>query len=223
LPDETLRTLAKSFAAQARSYGFQTEDYVRFAALLLDQAMSGGDHVDMPVVEQALPLTGTSLVIRAPADDDRALLGAWLTDPTGRYFLLSRSDGGAMSVDDLMDGEEHALGVIALRDGTPVGALAYLRGEGGHRKAELRKIIGVPEYRGKGLGTEAARLWVAYGVQALGLDKIFLYTLASNLANIHVNEQLGFHVEGVLQDEVFFDGRAHDVLRMALVSAEPRD
>jgi RimJ/RimL family protein N-acetyltransferase len=48
------------------------------------------------------------------------------------------------------------------------------------------------------------------------LKKIFLYTLATNGANLRVNEQIGFRIEGVLQAEVSIDGERVDLVRMAL-------
>lgn len=38
----------------------------------------------------------------------------------------------------------------------------------------------------------------------------------TNVGNIKINEEIGFRVEGVLRNEVFIDGRYHDVLRMGL-------
>ena len=49
------------------------------------------------------------------------------------------------------------------------------------------------------------------------MRKIYVNTLDTNLANIRLNEQLGFRVEGVLRDEVLLNGEFQDVLRMSLI------
>jgi RimJ/RimL family protein N-acetyltransferase len=83
-------------------------------------------------------------------------------------------------------------------------------------KAELRKLIADPCMRGQGLGKEAALLWLNYGMLKLGLKKIYLTTMDTNTRNIRLNESLGFKVEGILRNEILFDGRYRDVLRMGL-------
>jgi len=83
-------------------------------------------------------------------------------------------------------------------------------------KAELRKLIGEPGMRAKGLAKESTRLWIHYGIEVLGLRKIYLNTLDTNIRNIKLNEELGFKFEGILRNEVFFDGKYHDVLRMGI-------
>ncbi len=37
---------------------------------------------------------------------------------------------------------------------------------------------------------------------------------------LKINEELGFKVEGILRDEILFDGIPHDVLRMGLLNKE---
>ncbi len=82
------------------------------------------------------------------------------------------------------------------------------------RRAELRKLIGDPDARGKGYAEEATSLWIRYGVRELGLQKIYVSTLQTHLRNIQLNESVGFRVEGVLRSEVLLDGERYDVLRM---------
>jgi len=67
-----------------------------------------------------------------------------------------------------------------------------------------------------GLAKEATKLWIEYRILALGLKKIYLNTLFTNVRNIRLNEDLGFQVEGILRNEIFFEGKHYDVLRMGL-------
>jgi len=94
--------------------------------------------------------------------------------------------------------------------------MAFLNYDRKYKKAELRKLIGVPKLRGKGLGKEATKYWIQYGFTELGLNKIYLNTVDTNIRNIKLNEELGFKVEGILRNEILIDGNYHDVLRMGL-------
>ena len=215
IPDTTLRALAHTLLTQGASYGFSFQDWVRFVSVLLDEALEARP---LPQTSAgSLPLIGEHVQVRTVLPTDRPLLQAWCTDPRGRYFLSSRSTGRAHSVDDLLDDPRSVLGVVTLPSGRPVGLVGYLQVDREQGRAELRKLIGEPSLRGRGLGTEAARLWVGHGIHALGLRKIFLYTLATNSENVRLNQRLGFRVEGVLRDEVVIDDVAHDLLRMGLV------
>jgi RimJ/RimL family protein N-acetyltransferase len=220
IPDATLAVLAKALHSQGRAYGFQFTDYVRLASVLLDVAMEA-QHNER-VVEPTgamLPLRGDNMEIRASTEADRPLLERWLREREGRWFLLSRTTKQPLGLGEVLDDPDNLIGMI-VHGGRTVGAMGFLQIDRRQRRAELRKLIGEPDLRGHGLGSEATRLWVAYGFGRLGLRKVFLYTLASNQANVRLNEQVGFRVEGVLRNEVRIDGVDHDLLRMALARAD---
>jgi RimJ/RimL family protein N-acetyltransferase len=227
IPHETLETIARSFFKAAVGYGFHQMDYIRFVNLVLDMSMKNTAVAPQPQVapplpqaetQDSLPLEGGNLAIRRyNRADDRALLDRWMTDKTGRYFLLSRTTAQPLELHELLDNDRSILGVITGVDGLPIGLMAFLDHDRMQRKAELRKLIGDVQYRGKGYGKEATALWVRYGISSLGLKKIYLNTLETDLRNIRLNEELGFKVEGILRNECWFDGEYHDILRMALL------
>ncbi len=225
LPEITLEATARSFYKQALGYGFALGDFVRFTNLLLGIAMTRRARPSIlpesstPArrVYQALPITGEEVSIRRFGDPgDRPLLDRWVADVEGRFFLLSTSSGRAHDIDGLLASPSNVVGMV-LHEGRPVGCVAYLDVAPDQRRAELRKMIGEGDMRGRGLMREAAELWVGYGVGALGLRKIYLTTLAAHIGNIKINEEIGFRVEGILRNEVLVDGEPHDVLRMGLL------
>ena len=61
-------------------------------------------------------------------------------------------------------------------------------------------------------------MWIQYGIHGLGLglEIIYVSTLQTQIANIKLNEKIGFQVEGLLTNEVLIDGERRDVLRMGL-------
>ncbi len=168
-------------------------------------------------VKTSLPLTGEHIHIREfNKDVDMELLNTWLPDKYGRFFVLSCATARSDSIDALVSDETNHFGIITLHDSTPVGALAFLDHNTVQRRAELRKLIGEPKCRGQGLAEEATRLWIAYGFEGLGLEKVYVSTLQTHLSNIRLNEKIGFKVEGLLRNEVLIDGERRDVLRMGI-------
>lgn len=233
IPDNTIETLARSFYKESSTYGFKQADYLRFFNFLFDIAMRKDVDTKSKLQEkpktlnfdfnnpnpkiESLPLIGERVKIRAfEINEDKPLFKTWLADEYGRYFLLSRISAKTMDSDKFLENNSSILGVITLHDDTPVGSVAFLNVDHEQKKAELRKLIGEPKMRGKGLAKEACRLWIQYGLTTLELKKIYLNTIDTNFRNIKLNEELGFKVEGILRNEVFFDGEYHDVLRMGL-------
>ena len=230
IPETTIETIARSFYKESYGYGFKQVDYLKFVNNLLDIAMkhrNGGSEqpqVNTPVVdmvssdeEMRFPLCGSRLFIRRAAPlDDKPLFKKWLDDEYGRHFLLSRVTARYMGLDEFLYDEKNIIGIITLLNGDSIGAMAFLDYDAHQHKAELRKMIGEPAYRGKGYAKEASRLWLHFGQNSLHLNKIYLNTLDTNIRNIKLNEELGFKVEGILRGEVVVDGQYKDVLRMGL-------
>jgi len=224
----SIEVIAKSIIKEAKEIGFRKGDYLKLANLLLDSAIKidtgsqNGEAVDNiyydPNSKSKLPLEGDHILVREfTKDKDADNLKRWLEDEIGRYFILTRATSRTYKVDRLIDDENHILGVITLNDNTPIGIMAFLDHDKDQKKGELRKLIGEPAYRGKGFGKEATKLWIQYGISNLGLHKIYLNTLQTNVRNIRLNQELGFKVEGIFRDECIIDGKKYDLLRMGLV------
>ncbi len=230
IPDTTLQTLAKNLYRETFKYGFSKTDYVRFVNVLLDYAMGPEGEKDRKNNNQqssrksfdisspaTLPLKGKRIIIRSfDEKSDRKILSEWVKDDKGRQFLISRTTAKKITLNRLLEGEENIIGIITLIDGTPIGAVAFLDYNVQHFRAELRKLIGRKDMRGKGYAKEASEMWIRYGFSTLDLEKIYLNTFDTNIRNIRLNEELGFRVEGILRKEVFVDGEYRDVLRMGL-------
>lgn len=224
----SIEVISKSIIKEAKEIGFKRGDYIKLANSILDSALdsnsngngnSNGNNYPYDVGRKTkFPLNGENISIREfDKKSDAPKLKEWLDDEIGRYFILTRATSRAYNVERLVEDDRQVLGIIILKDKTPIGLLAFLDYDREQKKAELRKLIGDPAHRGKGLGKQATKLWIQYGLANLGLHKIYLNTLQTNVRNIRLNEELGFKVEGIFRKECFIDGKYHDLLRMGLV------
>jgi len=76
--------------------------------------------------------------------------------------------------------------------------------------------------QGRGYGSEATRLVLAYALDEVGLHRVALGVYAFNPRARHVYERCGFREEGRLRDALRWDGAWHDEIRMAVLSTDPR-
>ncbi len=232
IPDATIEALTRNFFKESLDYGFKYEDYLKFVNSLLEYAIStknNGFEKEIDSISSiknsskiaTLPIETENLIIREfNKESDSKLIDDWSHDKFGRYFFLSMTSSRDSNIEKLVSSDNHHLGIITLKDNTPIGVVGFLNCDKTHRKAELRKLIGVPEHRAHGYGKEATKYWIKYGVENLDLKKIYLNTIDTNIHNIRINEKMGFKVEGILRNEALVDGVTHDILRMGLVADE---
>lgn len=109
--------------------------------------------------------------------------------------------------------------ICDLQSGQPLGSVYIRDVDRVHNKAEYGIFIGVPEARGRGIGTAAARLMLRYCFEEEGLHRVYLRALADNRRAVRSYEKAGFVQEGCLKDDVFIDGRYYDIIWMAAVEA----
>ncbi len=103
----------------------------------------------------------------------------------------------------------------------PLGSV-YIRDiDRHHSKAEYGIFIGEPDARGRGVGTAAAKLMLAYCFGEERLHRVYLRALADNEQAIRSYEKAGFAREGFLRDDVCIDGQYRDIVWMAAVAGQP--
>lgn len=78
-----------------------------------------------------------------------------------------------------------------------------------HGRAELY-IVADPSRMGRGFGTSAVRWLCNFGFLQLNLERIYLYTMATNAGARRLYERLGFVEEGVLRRHARHLGRLVD-------------
>ncbi|MEZ4520748.1 MAG: GNAT family protein [Thermomicrobiales bacterium] len=86
--------------------------------------------------------------------------------------------------------------------------------------AEFGIMIGEPDARGKGYGTEATALMLDHAFLALGLSNVMLRVYSYNLAGIHVYEKVGFRVMGIRRKSKLMGGKLWDTIYMEALADE---
>ncbi|GIW04684.1 MAG: hypothetical protein KatS3mg059_1304 [Thermomicrobiales bacterium] len=81
-------------------------------------------------------------------------------------------------------------------------------------------MIGEADARGKGYGTETARLMLEYAFTALGLHNVMLQVYAYNRAAHRAYQKAGFREFGRRREAVWMGGRLWDVIYMDCLATE---
>ncbi len=89
-----------------------------------------------------------------------------------------------------------------------------------HRSAAFGMLIGEAVARGRGLGTETARLVLDYAFTALGLHSVHLETDEFNRAARRAYAKAGFREVGRRREATRFAGRWWDLILMDCLAAE---
>ncbi|GAF14741.1 ribosomal-protein-S5p-alanine acetyltransferase [Bacillus sp. JCM 19045] len=75
-------------------------------------------------------------------------------------------------------------------------------------------MIGSPEARNQGYGTEALNLLVHFLFADMNLNRVQLDTWSGNERALHVYKKCGFEVEGLLRNAEFVNGTYYDQVVM---------
>ncbi len=224
LNDLKTDAILNSLIEETSKLNLKQSDYIKLINALMDESLkkkgdsdSGNKAEDYKNIKKVnLPLVGEQVKIRL-FKNDFDLVKKWLKDDIGKWFLLSSSYSRDKTIDQIVNNDRNILGIITLSDNTPIGMMSFLDCDDVSHKAEMRKLIGETEHRGKGYAKEATSLWIKYGFGNLGLKKIYIHTIENSIRNITINKELGFEIEGVLRKECFVDENYYDILRMSLI------
>jgi diamine N-acetyltransferase len=148
-------------------------------------------------------------------DNNANVMRYWFEEPYETFVELT-----ALYDEHIHDQTERRFVVVC--KGKNAGLVELVEIDHVHRRAEFQIVI-APDYQGKGLATRAAELAMDYGFGVLNLHKIYLVVDKDNDKAIHIYEQLGFQVEGVLRQEFFINGQYRDVTRMCLFQQDYLD
>ncbi|MBN2069283.1 MAG: GNAT family N-acetyltransferase [Opitutales bacterium] len=101
-----------------------------------------------------------------------------------------------------------------LATGTYIGGCGLKGTDWKNRNTEIGIMIGHEEYRNRGYGPDALNVLIRFIFGEMNLYKIKLNVFSFNKRAIRCYEKCGFLLEATLKDEIFRDGRYHDIFRM---------
>lgn len=145
----------------------------------------------------------------------------WLNDPEVRKHLGTVvRDGTDMGFHQKwFEGylKDEARKIFLILDGDKaIGQVGLLDINLADKNACLYVLIGEKEYWGKGIGTEAVEYICEYGFKELGLHKVWLDVHAENTRAVKCYKKYGFKQEGLFRENVWYDGKYQDEIRMAI-------
>jgi RimJ/RimL family protein N-acetyltransferase len=170
-------------------------------------------------------LRGERIMLSPLRDEDSETLFRWIND---RELVVLSAPFAPVSelehrrwFDAMRARDDVVIFGIRTLDGDELVGSCQLHGiDRRHRSGELQIRIGERAAWGRGYGTEAVRLLVAYGFTELGLHRIRLQVFATNTRALRAYESAGFRREGVERDGAFVEGSFVDVVRMAVLRTD---
>lgn len=167
-------------------------------------------------------------MLREYKAEDISGICQWVNDEATTYQLSTRfwspqsmgdSEAYLNRVMQANHGSYHFV-IADLADERYIGQIDMFRVDWLLRCGELGMVVGKAEERGKGVGAEALRLMERFAFQILGLERLELDFLMSNVAARRCYEKAGFVLEGVKRHAFFANGEFCDVGLMSILKEE---
>ncbi|WP_427894730.1 GNAT family N-acetyltransferase [Kribbella sp. GL6] len=169
-------------------------------------------------------LTGDLVVLRPMDDGDYDALAAAMDDPdvirfTGSHGEITEEQAREWMRTRKDQTDRLDLTIVDKASGVAVGEAVLNQWDPDNQSCSFRILIG-PAGQNRGLGSEATRLIVGYGIEKLGLHRISLGVYAFNPRAQRAYEKAGFKREGVLRDALLWDGEWVDEIVMSVLAPE---
>ncbi|WEK54420.1 MAG: GNAT family protein [Candidatus Cohnella colombiensis] len=181
-------------------------------------------HINKPVRF----LEGTNVYLRPISLEDSKDYFEKLTNLEMRRLTGTQRSYTQEQINKYLEGKVHEtsslLFLITLRETDEViGDIAIQDIDSFNRSANIRIAIDNAPHQGKGYGSEAMLLLLDYGFGIVNLHRIELNVFSYNERAKHVYEKLGFKVEGVQRDALYYDHEYYDSIMMSLLEDEYRE
>jgi RimJ/RimL family protein N-acetyltransferase len=182
--------------------------------------MTGGD--GRPI----LNIIGQRVALGPLRDEHFPLIALWENDyGTERYFTAPgprrpEATRHAFTEGDFSGPTNVVFAVYETAAWRFIGIAGLVELDHLNRTAEFFILIGPPEDRGKGYGTETARLVLDHSFLGLGLNSVRLEVFSFNPAAVRTYEKAGFKHAGVLRQNKMMGGKLWDTILMDALAEE---
>ena len=173
-------------------------------------------------------LEGETVELRRHDRANYALYATWYGDPEIWHLTswaptpLNRSAVEKLFEDRELSPVDDSFAIHVKDEDEPVGVISLMNISDANESAELSIIVGPPEHRHRGYGTEAIELVLGYAFGELGLNRVGLSAFDFNGEAIAAYEKLGFVVEGRYRQAIKRNSGFHDAILMSIVRGEWR-
>lgn len=186
-----------------------------------------------PSCEAHVPSAGRVISRISPHDDeiaigpvlpeDLGLLFTWLNDAEAARIDFPYRPVDCLSYKDWLDKQSQSSSQILfivrhMAQARAIGFVMFKNMQQAYQAAELGMRIGDEADRGKGYGSRAAILALAYAWHTLNLHRVSLNVFAENRRAIAAYRKVGFVEEGTMRDAAFTEGKWRDVVVMAAIN-----
>ncbi len=172
-------------------------------------------------------LKGEKVTLRALEPSDAAAAQAWINDPDFCRFLRDisfpfslRAEQDWIESQVAADGEGSYTFAIEADNRALIGTIGLHRISYKDGHAGMGVGIGLPEYRGRGYGTDAIGTLLRFCFGDLRLHKVWLEVDCGNDRAIRCYERIGFRQEGTMRDHSYKDNRYRDYYLMSILDRE---
>jgi RimJ/RimL family protein N-acetyltransferase len=176
--------------------------------------------------EKARKLEGEQIELRRHARANYGLYARWYGDQEIWHLTswapspLSRSAVERLFEDRQLSPTDDSFAIHLKNDDEPRGVISLMNISEANASAELSVIVGHPDDRHQGYGTEAIDLLLRYAFETLGLNRIGLSAFDFNEEAISAYEKLGFVVEGRFRHAIKRRSGFHDAILMSFLKTE---
>jgi len=155
--------------------------------------------------------------------DDYEIYTEWLNNlDTTRFLSLIATnftnEGEKTALEKLSEG--HTYAIVDQQDDILIGSCGLVSWDQLQATAEVGICIGNPEYRDRGIGTEAMQLLCSYAFDYLNIKSLLLRVFSFNERAIRSYEKVGFKRIGLWRNALERAGERQDIVFMDCL---PRD
>lgn len=168
------------------------------------------------------------LYFRALEKEDLSLRAKWLNNPTVRETLFFRYPVSLAETElwysrVIMDITRKDFIICLRENNNPIGFAGYVNIDLIHSKAEPFIAIGEVDAWGKGYGTEIVHALLNFGLNELGLNRMYGFILENNAGALKMDLRAGFIEEGLLKEDVLIHGSFHDRIMVGVTRKQFND
>jgi RimJ/RimL family protein N-acetyltransferase len=168
-------------------------------------------------------LSSDKIYFRPYEAGDSKLIYQWFNDPVTTYYMftgqrpMTPEQIEKSLAEDTSCSHNVIFIVIDKKSKKAIGLTGLYEINHTARKAEMRIIIGEPNFRGKGYGTEIVQLVNYYGFDRLNLNRIYLGFTSANKGGENAYKNAGYVYEGTLKQDIYRNSQYYDSTRMAIL------